>query len=330
MIGTLRRECLDHVIVFNERHLASVLHEFVAYYHCERCGNVAVPADQLPVVLPDIEDWMPRGTGASPLADVPSFVATECPGCGGPARRETDVTDNFLDSSWYFLRYPSSAFVDGPFEPNLTARWLPVDMYVGGAEHAVLHLLYSRFITMALHDLGQLPFEEPFVRFRANGLLAKDGTEMSKSRGNVVNPDGYFDRLGADTLRMYLVFLGPFDRGGEFSDRGIGGVRRFLGRVWDLVVRHAGRLATDPPPLEARRVLHGAIHQVTQDVEHLHYNTAGVRVASLERSIAFYQAVLGCAKAPRTWRTVAGRGASGGSGARRAHPVLSGSGWRAH
>jgi len=147
-------------------------------------------------------------------------------------------------------------------------------MYVGGAEHAVLHLMYSRFITMALHDLGHVPFEEPFRRFRAHGQLSKDGAKMSKSRGNVVNPDAYFDRLGADTLRMYLVFLGPYERAGEFSDAGIGGVRRFLGRVWDLVVRHAGRLVNGPPPLEARRTLHRTIQAVTQDLENLHYNTA--------------------------------------------------------
>ena len=184
------------------------------------------------------------------------------------------MADNFLDSSWYYLRYPSSTLDDRPFDPELTAKWLPVDMYIGGAEHAVLHLLYSRFITMALHDLGHLTFEEPFTRFRAHGLLIKDGAKMSKSRGNVVNPDGYFDRLGADTLRMYLVFVGPYEQGGQFSDRGIGGIRRFLGRVWDLVGRNAARLALEPPPLDARRALHRTIHQVTEDLGNLRYNTA--------------------------------------------------------
>jgi leucyl-tRNA synthetase len=242
--------------------------------YCDQCGVVAVPESELPVLLPDVEDWMPSGSGSSPLARVPSFVNTPCPTCGGPARRETDVSDNFLDSAWYFLRYPSSELDDRPFDPELTAKWLPVDMYIGGAEHAVLHLMYSRFITMALHDLGHVPFDEPFVRFRSHGQLAKDGSKMSKSRGNVVNPDAYFDRLGADTLRMYLVFLGPFDRGGEFSDSGIGGIRRFLGRVWDLVEGHAGRLSDAPAPLGARRMLHRTIHTVTQDLEQLHYNTA--------------------------------------------------------
>ena len=242
--------------------------------YCDQCGVVPVPESDLPVLLPDVEDWMPSGSGSSPLAGVPSFVNTQCPTCGGPARRETDVSDNFLDSAWYFLRYPSSDVDDRPFDPALTAKWLPVDMYVGGAEHSVLHLMYSRFITLALHELGHLPFEEPFRQFRAHGQLSKDGHKMSKSRGNVVNPDAYFDRLGADTLRMYLVFLGPFERGGEFSDTGIGGIRRFLGRVWDLVVRHAGQLADGQPPLEARQTLHRTIHAVTQDLENLRYNTA--------------------------------------------------------
>jgi leucyl-tRNA synthetase len=156
----------------------------------------------------------------------------------------------------------------------LTRKWLPVDMYIGGAEHSVLHLLYSRFITMALHDLGHLEFEEPFTRFRAHGLLAKDGSKMSKSRGNVVNPDMYFDRLGADTLRMYLVFLGPYDRGGEFSDTGIGGIRRFLGRVWELVLRNAEGLLQDQPSIGRRRGLHRTIRSVTLDLENLRYNTA--------------------------------------------------------
>ena len=242
--------------------------------YCQGCGTVPVPEEQLPVLLPDADDWMPRGTGASPLADVPDFVHVDCPTCGGPARRETDVSDNFLDSAWYFLRYPSSTVDDRAFDAELTRKWLPVNMYIGGAEHSVLHLLYSRFITMALHDLGYLEFEEPFTRFRAHGLLSKDGSKMSKSRGNVINPDAYFERLGADTLRLYLVFLGPYDRGGDFSDAGISGMRRFLGRVWDLVQRHAGRLTDATPATQMRQTLHQTIRQVRYDLEHLRYNTA--------------------------------------------------------
>jgi leucyl-tRNA synthetase len=224
----------------------------------------------LPVLLPEAEDWLPTGTGSSPLAQLPAFVNTTCPACGGPARRETDVSDNFLDSAWYFLRYPSTEFDDRPFDRELTAKWLPVDMYVGGPEHSVLHLLYSRFITMALHDLGYLEFEEPFERFRAHGWITKDGSKMSKSRGNVVNPDEYLERFGADTLRTYLLFLGPFDRGGDFTDRGMGGVRRFLQRAWCL----SERLRDGGPVPDARSRLHMAIHKVTEDVRSLNYNTA--------------------------------------------------------
>ncbi len=242
--------------------------------YCLSDGIVPVPEEELPVLLPVIDDWLPKGTGSSPLADVPSFVNTSCPKCGGPARRETDVNDNFLDSAWYFLRYPSTDFDDRPFDPALTAKWLPVDMYIGGPEHSVLHLLYSRFITMALHDLGHLPFEEPFKHFRAHGLLRKNSAKMSKSKGNVVNPDEYYERVGADTLRMYLMFLGPFDQGGDWRDAGIGGIRRFLNRVWDLVNRHADGFEPGTAPQEARQRLHRAIHRVHEDLRNLKYNTA--------------------------------------------------------
>jgi len=189
--------------------------------YCDSCGTVPVPEDQLPVLLPDVEDWRPTGTGSSPLAAIPSFVNTTCPTCRGPARRETDVSDNFLDSAWYFLRYPSTQFDDRPFDAELTAKWLPVDMDIGGREHAVLHLMYTRFITMALHDLGYLPFDEPFKRFRAHGIITKDGAKISKSRENIINPDQYIETWGVDTVRTYLMFMGPYTQGGDFSDRGI-------------------------------------------------------------------------------------------------------------
>ncbi|HET9223645.1 MAG TPA: leucine--tRNA ligase, partial [Roseiflexaceae bacterium] len=242
--------------------------------YCDACGIVPVPEDQLPVLLPDVEDWKPTGSGSSPLAAIPAFVDTTCPACGGAARRETDVSDNFLDSAWYFLRYPSTEFDDRPFDDERTARWLPVDMYIGGREHSVLHLMYTRFVTMALHDLGYLPFDEPFKRFRAHGTITKDGAKISKSRGNVVNPDEYIARWGSDTVRTYLMFMGPYTLGGDFSDRGISGVRRFLSRVWNLVVKHADRLNAGAAPDAYRRRLHQAIHTVSQDVRELGYNTA--------------------------------------------------------
>jgi leucyl-tRNA synthetase len=235
---------------------------------------VAVPEDQLPVQLPYIEDWMPTGTGASPLAQIESFVRTTCPVCGQPARRETDVSDNFLDSSWYFLRYPSSDDETQPWNPELTKKWLPVDMCIGGAEHSVLHLMYVRFITMALHELGHLNFAEPFKRFRANGTITKDGAKISKSKGNVINPDGYIARFGADVFRMYLMFMGPYEAGGDFNDHGIGGVVRFLNRLWQLVQREAANALPGTLQGEARRMLHLTIKRVTEDIAVFKYNTA--------------------------------------------------------
>jgi leucyl-tRNA synthetase len=243
--------------------------------HCDQCGPVAVPEDQLPVLLPPLSDIRPDDSGVSPLARDPDWYYAPCPSCGKQGRRETDVSDTFLDSAWYFLRYPSTDFDDRPFDPARTRKWLPVTSYIGGNEHAVLHLLYARFITMALHDAGLLEFEEPFRRFRAHGLIIKDGAKMSKSRGNVVVPDKYIGKWGADTFRTYLMFLGPFQEGGDFRDSGISGPRRFLDKVWALV-----ESAHDPDCREGeihRRVLtkwHQTKQRVTGDLEQLHYNTA--------------------------------------------------------
>jgi leucyl-tRNA synthetase len=243
--------------------------------YCDDCGAVPVPEDQLPVELPPLEDFRPDDSGVSPLARDEAWYHVPCPECGGPGRRETDVSDTFLDSAWYFLRYPSTDFSDRPFDAERTKRWLPVASYIGGNEHAVLHLLYSRFITMVLHDAGLLDFEEPFVKFRAHGLIVKDGAKMSKSRGNVVVPDQYIDQWGADTFRMYLMFLGPFQEGGDFRDGGISGPRRFLDKVWDLV-----GLAMHPDSRDGeirREVLvkwHQTKQKVAEELEGLRYNTA--------------------------------------------------------
>jgi leucyl-tRNA synthetase len=234
---------------------------------------VPVPEDQLPVELPYIEDFEPDGSGQSPLARCSEFVNTACPRCGAAARRETDVADNFLDSAWYFLRYPSSGRDDVPFDPDLTRKWLPVDMYIGGNEHAVLHLMYTRFVTMALQDMGLVEFGEPFKRFRAHGLLIKEGAKMSKSRGNVINPDRYIDEHGADVLRTYLMFLGPYQRGGDFRDSDIIGIRRFHERLWRYVkeTQFADGPPTDPALL---KLLHSRVRKVTEHIEGLRYNTA--------------------------------------------------------
>ncbi|HTJ21404.1 MAG TPA: leucine--tRNA ligase [Gemmatimonadaceae bacterium] len=239
--------------------------------YCDNCGTVPVPEADLPVELPYVEDFKPDDTGVSPLARVESWYRVACPLCAGQARRETDVSDTFLDSAWYFLRYPSTDFADVPFDPELTEKWLPVTSYIGGNEHAVLHLLYSRFVTMVLHDAGQLSFEEPYERFRAHGMIVREGAKMSKSRGNVVNPDEYVERWGADTFRTYLMYLGPYEEGGDFRDQSVVGVRRFLDRLWASAIDAASDGAPEPAVM---RKLHQTIRKVSTDIPALSYNTA--------------------------------------------------------
>jgi leucyl-tRNA synthetase len=238
--------------------------------YCDACGIVPVPEDQLPVELPFITDYKPDNSGVSPLARHEEWYRTTCPSCGGSARRETDVSDTFLDSAWYFLRYPSTDSDAVPFDPQITRHWLPVDSYIGGNEHAVLHLLYARFVTMALHDMGLIHFEEPFTRFRAHGLIIKNGAKMSKSRGNVVNPDKYIAEWGADTIRTYLMFLGPYQEGGDFRDAGTIGPYNFLSRLWDSVLTCEER----PLDAEVEQKLHATVKKVTEDLEVLSYHTA--------------------------------------------------------
>ena len=272
----------------------------------ENPGWIAIKEKDLPVILPFIEDYKPLGIHSAgsgqavkaPLASHPEFYKVKCPNCGMDARRETDVSDTFLDSSWYFLRYVATEFDILPFPmkeikklsngviksklPNYPItqlpqrlRWLPVDMYIGGAEHSVLHLLYSRFITMVLKDLKFVNFEEPFAKFRAHGLIVKDGAKMSKSKGNVVIPDQYVKKFGADTLRTYLMFMGPYSQGGDFRDSGIEGMHRFLKRIWSLVVSRLS-LAIDqrPKTKDQLQMMHKTVKKVTEDVENLSYNTA--------------------------------------------------------
>src|SRR5437879_1960938 len=245
--------------------------------YCDRCGPVPVPERDLPVELPFIQDFRPDASGVSPLARHKEWYFVKCPRCGAQGRRETDVSDTFLDSAWYFLRYPSTEFDDRPWDPARTKTWLPVSSYIGGNEHAVLHLLYSRFITMVLHELGKVQFDEPFPKLRAHGLIIKDGAKMSKSRGNVVIPDAYIQKWGADTLRMYLMFLGPFQEGGDFRDTSIIGVRRFLDKLW-AVAHEAAALTPGASPgfpgSVVERKLRQTIKKVTTDTERLDYNTA--------------------------------------------------------
>jgi leucyl-tRNA synthetase len=258
--------------------------------HCKQCGAVPVPEDDLPVVLPHLPDYLPRGDGCSPLANLPEFVNTDCPTCGGPARRETDTMGGFACSSWYFLRFADPWFDEGPFNPEAIRRWLPVDLYVGGAEHAVMHLLYARFWTKCLADAGLIDFREPFPRLASQGILhAADGKRMSKSRGNVVTPDEVVERYGADILRIHLLFMAPFDRNVYWDEEGIAGAERFLQRVWKLgnwetrqlqaspnpsTPLRTGPQSTNPQFPDLQRAMHKTIKKVTEDVESFKFNTA--------------------------------------------------------
>jgi leucyl-tRNA synthetase len=247
--------------------------------YCDEHGAVPVPEKDLPVELPIIEDFKPDDSGISPLARHEEWYYVPCPVCGKRARRETDVSDTFLDSAWYHLRYPSTEFDDRPFDPARTRKWLPVKTYIGGNEHAVLHLLYARFITMVLHELGHIHFDEPYRKFRAHGLIVKDGAKMSKSRGNVVIPDEYIAKWGADTFRMYLMFLGPFQEGGDFRDEGISGPRRFLEKVWRLITEainadNGERSELQAPSSKLVIKYHQTVKRVSEGMEQLHYNTS--------------------------------------------------------
>jgi len=236
-------------------------------------GWYAVPEKDLPVKLPFVKDFRPTGSDQSPLASVKSFYEVKCPKCKAKARRETDVSDTFLDSAWYYLRYIDPKNRTQPFDKAKAKKWFPVDMYTGGAEHSVLHLLYVRFVAKALHDWGEVAFKEPFKKFRAHGLIVREGAKMSKSKGNIVNPDAYIKKFGADTLRMYLMFLSPFEQGGDFRDQGVVGVTRFLERFYRFV-QHSFSAKEKGDATPARRALHKTIKKVSGDIENLQYNTA--------------------------------------------------------
>ncbi|HYI98933.1 MAG TPA: leucine--tRNA ligase, partial [Thermoleophilaceae bacterium] len=238
--------------------------------YCDTDGLVPLPTDQLPVVLPDVTDYKPKGR--SPLAAAEDWVNTTCPKCGGPARRETDTMDTFVDSSWYFLRYTDADNDTAPWNPEVTNRWTPVDQYIGGVEHAILHLMYARFFAKALTDMGHLDVQEPFANLFAQGMITRDGAKMSKSRGKTVDPADYVRRYGADSARTYICFMGPPERGGDWTDEGVEGVHRFLSRLWRAAEGLDGTGAVPPsdPSGDARALVakaHWAVDKATRDFE---------------------------------------------------------------
>ncbi len=264
---------------------------------CEACGAVPVPYEHLPVELPEVANF--TGRGDSPLAQVPEFVNTRCPRCAGPARRETDTMDTFVDSSWYFYRFCDPVNARLPFDPAVVKYWLPVDFYSGGVEHAILHLIYSRFFARVFRDLGMVDHDEPFSHLLTQGMVLKEGAVMSKSKGNVVDPDDMISRYGADALRLYVMFVAPPEKEVEWSDSGLEGSYRFLGRVWRLVDQVCdtlkdGNQAVRPATLgdaerKVRRRTHETIRRVTTDVEQrIHLNTAVSALMELVNDLHAY------------------------------------------
>ena len=256
--------------------------------YCDDCGTVPVPAELLPVLLPLDAEFKP--TGESPLTTSHGFVHTTCPSCDGEARRETDTMDTFVDSSWYMFRFASPREDTAPFDPTLVGEWLPVDQYTGGAEHAVMHLLYARFFTKAMRDIGLLNFDEPFLRLFNQGIIVASGAKMSKSRGNVINPDNYVEDLGADVVRAYLMFLGPWDQGGDWTDTGINGIARWMNRTWDLLQQDPSKLPATVEngsvPAQARRKLHQTIEKVHNDLDRFKFNTAIAAMMELSNHLS--------------------------------------------
>ena len=274
--------------------------------HCERDGLVAVPDDQLPVILPEKIEITQQG--GSPLGRVPDFVNTTCPKCGGPARRETDTMDTFVDSSWYFYRYTDAKNAKAPFDPAIVKYWFPIDQYIGGVEHAILHLIYSRFWTKVMRDLGLVENDEPTKRLFTQGMVIKDGAKMSKSKGNVVSPDDMVSRYGADSARMYSLFAAPPDRDLDWQEDGVAGVSRFLGRVWRIVTKYApvartaGARKVDAPAglsLKLLRKLHQTVAKITLDFEgRWHFNTDVAAIMELVNEMQAVDAQLASGEVP--------------------------------
>jgi leucyl-tRNA synthetase len=284
---------------------------------CPACGIQPVPESELPVLLPEQVEFKP--TGESPLLSNQAFLTTTCPKCGGKARRETDTMDTFVDSSWYFLRFLSPRANDKAFDTDAVNRWLPVNQYIGGVEHAILHLLYARFIVKVFQDMGLVSFAEPFEHLFTQGMITKDGAKMSKSHGNVVPPDALIERYGADTVRLYTLFIGPPEKEAEWNDRGVEGAYRFLTRYWKMIEDfteanevvpgskrpHGGPSAAPAPQFaqagparDLRRRVHQLVQQITDDVERFHFNTAVSGLMQVVNAVQEYQAAGADPRAP--------------------------------
>ncbi|MBN2240118.1 MAG: leucine--tRNA ligase [Dehalococcoidales bacterium] len=253
--------------------------------YCDECGIVPVPEEELPVLLPEDAEFKP--TGESPLATSKSFVNTTCPKCGKPARRETDTMDTFMCSSWYFLRYCNAHYDKGPFDPDAVNYWMPVDLYTGGAEHAIMHLLYARFFNKAIRDMGLVTYNEPFTKLFNQGIIIREHQKMSKSKGNVITPDSLVGTLGSDTVRAYLMFLGPWEQGGDWSDSGISGMSRWLNRIWSLVTEpYQEGPTSEKADTDIQRAVHQTVRKVTDDMEKLRFNTMIAALMELTNNLA--------------------------------------------
>ncbi|MBI4034629.1 class I tRNA ligase family protein, partial [Candidatus Saccharibacteria bacterium] len=277
--------------------------------YCDKCGIQPVAESELPIKLPEEVEFEP--TGQSPLAKDPKFVNTKCTNCGGPAKRETDTMDTFVDSSWYFLRYLDPKNDKAIFSTQLINKWAPVDHYIGGIEHAILHLLYARFITKFMSDHHGLAFDEPFKKLTNQGIiLGPDGHKMSKSRGNVINPDEQVESYGADSLRLYMMFMGPYDEGGPYNLGGIAGTRRFLDRLWALVQEYLDEAkskkqkakSNDELAIEIKRVTHKTVKKVTNDLETVSFNTAIAAMMSCVNELYKLKSVKNFRLAPVAWQ----------------------------
>lgn len=274
--------------------------------NCEKCGTVPVPEAQLPVVLPDVESFEPSGDGRSPLARVPGFVNVHCPQCDGPAQRETDTMDGFACSSWYFLRFADPHDTEKPFDSEKVKHWLPVDDYIGGAEHAVMHLLYARMWTKVMQDEGLIDFGEPFKKLRNQGMiLAPDGLKMSKSKGNTIEPEGLIEQgYGADSIRIMELFIGPWNQSAAWSVEGMGGSFRFLQRIWNLAQNSMDKVdaVENRDDTVLQRVLHRTIKKVTDDLDHMNFNTAVAAMMTAVNELYAARSQVPFESAPETWK----------------------------